>query len=262
MMGSRIKYIRFFHFFLICLIIFSLWACVDKRAVSPSPLEGSAKNSKSIPKMAYTIQVGAFAKVENAARLANRLRAQGLNATYYASDQNLYRVRFGNYPTREQARKRAVDLQRSGIIEEFYIVAPDAYAVSRQPQYGTPYIRKELVKTAETFIGIPYLWGGTSPERGFDCSGLTMTVYQLNGLDLPRHSGHQFQTGNSVSINNLQPGDLVFFYTRRKGVISHVGIFVGNGYFIHAPSSGKNIRRESMNAPYYKARYAGARTYL
>jgi len=233
---------------------------VGKHTISPE--EEKRESSKSLPKMAYTIQVGAFAKVENAARLANGLRAQGLNATYYASDQNLYRVRFGNYSTKEQARKRAIELQKSGIIEEFYIVTPDAYAVSRQPQYGTSYIRRELVKTAETFIGLPYLWGGTSWERGFDCSGLTMTVYQLNGLELPRHSGHQFQAGAFVSMSNLQPGDLVFFYTRRKGVISHVGIFIGNGLFIHAPSKGKTIRKESLAAPYYKARYAGARTYL
>jgi cell wall-associated NlpC family hydrolase len=212
--------------------------------------------------MAYTIQVGAFANVENAARLAKRLHAQGLNATYYASDKNLYRVRFGNYATKEQARKRAEELRRAGTIEDFYIVAPDTYAVSRRHQYGTSYIRKELVRTAETFIGIPYLWGGASVEKGFDCSGLTMTVYQLNGLDLPRHSGHQFQAGSPVLKNDLKPGDLVFFHTRRKGVISHVGVFVGNGSFIHAPRAGKNIQRESLNLPYYKARYAGARTYL
>jgi len=248
----------------ICLIVLFLWACAGKHTTVPPPQrEAPAKSSsKTLPKMGYTIQVGAFAKVENAARLANRLRTQGLNAIYYASEQNLYRVRFGNYSTKEQAQKRALELQQAGIIEEFFIVLPDTYAVSRQPQYGVSYTRKELVKTAETFIGIPYLWGGTCPQKGFDCSGLTMTVYQLNGLDLPRHSGHQFQTGNSVSLNNLQPGDLVFFCTRRKGVISHVGIFVGNGQFIHAPRAGQTIRRESLSTPYYKERYAGARTYL
>jgi len=254
------KHSCFFPFLLICLAGFSFWACVGKHTIPPE--KERAESSKSLPKMAYTIQVGAFAKVENAARLAKGLRAQGLNATYYASDQNLYRVRFGNYSTKEQAHKRAIELQQSGIIEEFYIVAPDTYAVSRQLQYGTSYIRRELVKTAETFIGLPYLWGGTSWEKGFDCSGLTMTVYQLNGLELPRHSGHQFQAGAFVSMSNLQPGDLVFFHTRRKGVISHVGIFIGNGLFIHAPSEGKTIRKESLAASYYKARYAGARTYL
>jgi cell wall-associated NlpC family hydrolase len=254
------KHFRFFTL-LAGLLVFSLWACAGKSTLPP-PQEEPAKKHKPLPKMAYTIQAGAFANVENAARLAKGLRIRGLNATYYASDQGLYRVRFGNYATKEQAHKRAVELQQAGIIEEFYIVAPDAYAVSRQSQYGTSYIRKELVKTAETFMGLPYLWGGTSWEKGFDCSGLTMTVYQLNGLDLPRHSGHQFQEGVSVLRNNLQPGDLVFFCTRRKGVISHVGIFIGNGYFIHAPGEGKTIRKESLDAPYYKARYAGGKTYL
>ncbi len=212
--------------------------------------------------MGYTIQVGAFAKVENAARLADGLRRRGLNAIYYVSHRDLYKVRFGNYPTREAARQRAERLQATGMIDEFYIVSPDAYAVANQDKYGTSFLRGELVKTAETFIGVPYLWGGNSVDTGFDCSGLTMTVYQLNGLDLPRHSGDQFETGMPVAREELQPGDLIFFHTRGNGKITHVGIFVGEDQFIHAPGTGKTIRRDFLSSAYYRTRYVGGRSYL
>ncbi|MEQ8162785.1 MAG: C40 family peptidase, partial [Smithellaceae bacterium] len=97
---------------------------------------------------------------------------------------------------------------------------------------------------------------------GFDCSGLTMTVYQLNGLDLPRHSATQYDAGNPIDKKNLQKGDLVFFATNSDGKVSHVGIYIGNGRFIHAPSRGKNIRVESMSCNFFARRFVGARTYL
>lgn len=242
------------------LLIVILLACAGKEPIPAKP--SLSKIRRELPRMGYTIQVGAFAKVENAARLADGLRLRGLNAIYYVSHRDLYKVRFGNYPTRELARQKAEKLRESGIIEEFYIVSPDAYAVANQKRYGTPYLRSELVKTAETFIGVPYLWGGNSVETGFDCSGLTMTVYQLNGLDLPRHSGDQFETGIPVAREELQPGDLIFFHTRGNGKISHVGIFVGDSQFIHAAGKGKNIRRDDLSSAYYRAHYVGARSYL
>lgn len=237
-----------------------LLACAGKEPIPAKP--SVSKMHRELPRMGYTIQVGAFAKVENAARLAEGLRGRGLNAIYYVSHRDLYKVRFGNYPTREVARQKAEKLQKSGIIEEYYIVSPDAYAVTNQKRYGTPYLRNEIVKTAETFIGVPYLWGGNSVETGFDCSGLTMTVYQLNGLDLPRHSGDQFETGIPVALEELQPGDLIFFHTRGNGKISHVGIFVGDDQFIHAAGKGKNIRRDSLSSTYYRTHYVGGRSYL
>ncbi|MDX9745089.1 MAG: NlpC/P60 family protein [Syntrophales bacterium] len=242
------------------LFIVMLIACAGRGPVPERPVV--TKTHRELPRVAYTIQVGAFANVENAARLADALRRRGLNAIYYVAHQDLYKVRFGNYHTRDLARQKAEALRETGVIEEFYIVSPDAYAVARQKRYGTSYLRTEIVKTAETFIGVPYLWGGVSPDTGFDCSGLAMTVYQLNGLELPRHSTHQYESGTAVAREALQPGDLIFFHTRGSGKISHVGIFVGGDEFIHAAGTGKAIRRDSLSSMYYRARYVGGRSYL
>ncbi len=236
-------------------------SCHSKAArmesVSPHP------TAKSLELMGFTIQAGAFAKVENAARLAEVLKDRGLDATYFVAADGLFKVRFGNFSTKEMARQRAQRLRDAGVIEEFYIVQPDDYAVARRKQYGTSYFREALVKTARDFIGVPYLWGGTSSDTGFDCSGLTMTIYQLNGLNLPRHSGHQFEAGNPVDRDQLQKGDLIFFVTKGKGnKVSHVGIYIGDGRFIHAPSRGKNIRIDSLFGSYFAGRFVGGRTYL
>lgn len=227
----------------------------------------TAKVPPRIPKrqlavMGYTIQAGAFAQVENAVRLTEKLKSQGLDATYFKAADGLFKVRFGNFTSKEQARLRAQSMQKAGVIEEFYIVLPEDYAAAKRKQYGTDYLREALVKTAHDFIGVPYLWGGTSAETGFDCSGLTMTVYQLNGLDLPRHSATQYDAGETIARSDLQKGDLVFFATRGRGKVSHVGIYIGDGQFIHAPSRGKKIRIESMSAGYYADHYVGAKNYF
>lgn len=218
--------------------------------------------AKSLELMGFTIQAGAFAKVENAARLTEILKDRGLDATYFVAADRLFKVRFGNYSTKEKARQRAQELKDAGVIEEFYIVQPEDYAVARRRQQGTSYLREALVKTARDFIGIPYLWGGTSSDTGFDCSGLTMTVYQLNGLNLPRHSATQFEAGNPVDKDQLQKGDLIFFATKGKGKVSHVGVYIGDGRFIHAPSRGKKICIDSLSGNFFARRFVGGRTYL
>jgi len=223
----------------------------------------AVRHKHALELMEYTIQAGAFKKVENAARLTETLKYHGLEATYFVAPDKLFKVRFGNFPTKEKARQKAQRLREAGVIEEFYIVQPEDYSVARRKQYGTNYLREALVKSAQDFIGVPYLWGGASSDNGFDCSGLTMTVYQLNGLNLPRNSARQFEFGSTVDcISDLQRGDLVFFSARWKNDISHVGVYIGNGQFIHASSQGKKIRIDSLSTTYFTKHYIGGKTYL
>jgi hypothetical protein len=245
--------------FFILLFVLSCAHRAPRRACPPHPV----RHKQALALMGYTIQAGAFKNVDNAVRLTERLKNNhSLDATYFLASDKLFKVRFGNFTTKELARQKAVSLKEKNVIEEFYIVRPEDYSVARQKQYGTDYLRDAMVKTAKDFIGVPYLWGGTSRDDGFDCSGLTMTVYQLNGLDLPRNSACQFEAGTIVRKNDLQKGDLVFFSVKGENDVSHVGIFIGDGKFIHASSHGGKIRIDSLSADYFANQFIGAKTYF
>lgn len=215
-----------------------------------------------LDRMGYGIQVGAFTNIDNAARLTRSLEKKGLDAYYFLYKTGLYKVRFGDFPTKESARQRAENLRTAGTIGEYYIVKPESYGLAKVGKFGQGYLRNRLVHTAESFMGIPYKWGGNSVEDGFDCSGLTMAVYRLNGLKLPRNSRAQYRAGMPVAQHELQKGDLVFFSTNGTGRISHVGIYAGNDTFIHAPRTGRKIRKSSLQEDYFKDRYVGARAYM
>lgn len=224
------------------------------------PESSPATSRPVLLRMGYTIQVGAFSNMDNAVRLTASLERQGLDAYHYLHSSGLYKVRIENFPTKQAARNRATDLQRSGIIDEFYIVEPDGYAADVRD--GNTHLREQLVKTAKRYVGVRYRWGGESPRTGFDCSGLTMVVYRLNGLDLPRSSRQQWKVGRGVDRSQLQKGDLVFFATRGGNRVSHVGIYTGRNEFLHAPGKGRRIQTASLSSKYYRTRYVGARSYL
>ena len=218
--------------------------------------------SKRLPPMGHTIQVGAFSNMNNAVRLTGKLQTQGLNAYHFLHQSGLYKVRFGNFSSKDDARRKAEKLKTLGIIEVYYLVGPNDYTVTVHRISNNDQLRKEIVKTANQYIGIPYRWGGESRSTGFDCSGLTMVVYRLNGLQLPRSSRQQWNTGKPISRSQLAEGDLVFFATSGGRRVSHVGIYTGHGKFLHAPGRGRRIRVSSLSNEYFKPRYLGARTYL
>ena len=114
---------------------------------------------------------------------------------------------------------------------------------------------------AKKKLGRRYVWGATGTKNTFDCSGFTKYVYKKNGIDIPRTSINQSKYGKYVSRKNLKKGDLIFFDTskRRKGYVNHVGIYLGNGKFIHASSAKKKVVITSLNKNFYSQRYKGAR---
>jgi peptidoglycan DL-endopeptidase CwlO len=112
----------------------------------------------------------------------------------------------------------------------------------------------QAVQIAMGELGVPYVWGGASPA-GFDCSGLTMWVYAQLGIPLGHYTGSQWASGVPVPYDQLAPGDLVFF----EPDIGHVGIYIGNGQFIHAPHTGTVVQISSLSDSWYAAEYQGAR---
>lgn len=123
---------------------------------------------------------------------------------------------------------------------------------------NTPH-NHHFANTALDYLGIKYKFGGNAPSSGFDCSGLVNYVAEKSlGLKLPRRSAEIARLGQSVKQNELQKGDLVFFNTSGKRN-SHVGIYLGDNQFVHAPSSGSVVRVEDMTINYWKQRYNGAR---
>jgi hypothetical protein len=235
--------------------------CGSKAVVAPPP-PPQALPKKALAPMGYSIQVGAFMNVNNAIHLTESLEQQGLSVYYFRHETGFYKVRFGDFPSKEAAAAKADRLEAAGFIDDYYLVSPEDYAAAKARIYGERHLRKEIVETAESFVGLPYRWGGSSPEDGFDCSGLAMAVYQHNGLNLPRSSKSQYRAGTPVRPGDVDKGDLVFFATSGGRRVSHVGVYAGNNRFVHAPGRGKTIRINSLADRYYATRYVGARTYM
>ncbi len=160
----------------------------------------------------------------------------------------------------------AVDGVSRYLIENGMLTAPDS---SDAPAAKTEYalvgrIRdkaSDMVLTAMNFLGVPYRRGGSSAERGFDCSGFTRHVFEMSvGLVLPRRVDEQATAPGLIKVKReeLKPGDLVFFNTLKR-TFSHVGIYVGDGKFIHSPRTGGEVRVEDMRFTYWAKRFTGAR---
>ncbi len=138
--------------------------------------------------------------------------------------------------------------------------------ITQSPKSNPGFIAKALSATrslmnhAVSWLGTRYVWGGVS-KAGVDCSGLMKLLFKGEGVNLPRVARQQFQRGIAVARAALMPGDLVFFNTNR-GPITHVGIYIGNGQFLHAANPRRGVRIDSLGSSYYTKRFAGARRIL
>ena len=129
-----------------------------------------------------------------------------------------------------------------------------------RPEAEAPTAANEIVRTAYAYRGTPYRFGASRPGA-FDCSGFTQYVYSRKGINLPRTAAEQFHSGKAVTSDKLKPGDLIFFHTTRPG-ISHVGMYVGNGKFVHSASrKSGGVRVDNLNG-YYKKAFRGARRFM
>jgi cell wall-associated NlpC family hydrolase len=143
-------------------------------------------------------------------------------------------------------------------------LAVDPVLLTRLEKVGQSVTHRasELVVTAMGFLGVPYRRGGNTVETGFDCSGFVKAMYEKTiGLVLPRQANEQAAATHTIDKNDLQPGDLVFFNTMKRA-FSHVGIYVGEGKFIHSPKPGAHVRVEDMGQSYWSRRFDGARRVL
>lgn len=147
---------------------------------------------------------------------------------------------------------------------------PESGAAKPHPQESTaggpfsdlPFERKIIAEHAVGAVGLPYRWGGQSPETGFDCSGLVVYTHQMADIIIPRTARAQYENGRIVAIENLRVADLVFFQEPNESKDYHVGIYIGAGRFIHAPGKGRPVSCESMDGPYFLKQFIGFRTYL
>ena len=121
-------------------------------------------------------------------------------------------------------------------------------------------VRDSIVKSALSLVGTPYRYGGSS-TKGFDCCGFVMYVYALNHISVPRTSREQFSSAKPIDLDDIQKGDLLFYRINSKA-ISHVGIYIGDGQFVHSSVPGSYVRVERIDQEYWEKYFAGAATFL
>jgi cell wall-associated NlpC family hydrolase len=262
-------------------------------------LPARAAKTNGISQLGFAIQMGAFVELKNAERFTTRLQSKGLDAFYFRKDNGVYAVRFGDFPSKDKARAAANRLVADRLIDSYYIASPNEIVFAKPQGPGWQKGRPEEIKapleakhpvktrpiesgdrarlrtsvrdtkdmgaiaarTAERFVGIPYRWGGENVVDGMDCSGFVRAVYNLCGLSIPRTSRDQYNSGESVVKEDLRDGDLVFFGSSAE-TINHVGIYVGDSRFVHAPKRGEEIRATSIDESYFEKRFVGARRYF
>lgn len=145
------------------------------------------------------------------------------------------------------------DRQAAGITDGRVVEPARAAAERSEVRRANP--RSTITRIATDMVGVPYRYGGTSPSEGFDCSGLVFYSYSHAGLAVPRTSVELFKAAEKIPLEQATEGDLVFFQDQRK--LSHVGIYLGENLFVHAPSSGSTVRVSNLEGSYYQRHLVG-----
>ncbi len=186
-------------------------------------------------------------------------KQENLKKNIKSVDVSVYNIMGITTPTNETA----FNTNRGTQVEDIeYISYRNQNNFQQNYRRANPFRTIQTIEArAKSFLGVPYVWGATGPNK-FDCSGFTQWVYRDAGINIPRVSKDQARVGEFVTYNNLQRGDMVFFDTKkhRQGLVTHVGIYLGNGNFIHASSAGKKVVIYNFNEkPYYKKRFLWGR---
>ena len=121
--------------------------------------------------------------------------------------------------------------------------------------------RKIIIRHAIQSIGTAYKWGGQSPNQGFDCSGLIVYTHKKAGIIVPRITSKQLKNGRVVQLTDIRPADLVFFKIPNKSQSLHVGLYVGDGHFVHSPGRGRKVAFANLKNPYFESNYIGIRRF-
>jgi cell wall-associated NlpC family hydrolase len=191
-----------------------------------------------------------------AALVRQRAAAKARISSQLRTQQRLYnsiKGEIAHLVAMQRARQLALARQAQQRISAYQATNPALGSLTPDGYVAPPTQYSGVVGIAMQYLGVPYVWGGSSPS-GFDCSGFVMYVYSQVGVSLPHYTGAQWGMGVPVSYGDLQPGDLVFF-----DGLGHVGIYIGGGEFIHSPHTGDVVRIDSLSEGWYAATYDGAR---
>lgn len=173
------------------------------------------------------------AQVRQLTRAIQNARRAGQDARDRVAQENCLKAQLAR---QRAAIRRELDRVRRPLLKDAVDRADRGETIPPIPGGDTRALG--AVRAALSQLGVPYVWGGAMPGRGFDCSGLTMWAYKQVGINLPHYGGDQWNAGVHVSRDQLEPGDLVFFYSD----IHHMGMYIGDGKFVHAPHTGDRVR--------------------
>lgn len=214
-------------------------------------------SSEAIHSLSFNSKIKITGEIDGWYRI-NYNNQVGYVSQKYVSDTKLPETTTrGGYDRTTSSEENTVASQEA--VEENQVEAETEQEQEEESTASASSEGNDVVEFAKKYLGYKYVAGGSSPSTGFDCSGFTTYVFRNFGVSLNRSSKDQIKNGTAVSKSNLQPGDIVIFKNQGKTAIGHVGIYIGNGNFIHAANKKEGVVITALSSSYYSQRYVGAR---